>query len=164
LHIWKGQKEVRNMRMNRYKFIIIIIIKNSCSDISFKPDAKLSTNKIFQFLEHTVMRCEKPEQKPNGYFDADFVWKTGSNRRFLCLWRRGAFWYLELVFIFKMCTARPQICFPLRFDMRSFCCPLCSCVRGYRGGKWQVASGKWHRKCQSSGTASLCWVEIDRRW
>jgi hypothetical protein len=66
--------------MNRYKFIIIIIIiiiNESSRNVSFKPDVKLSTNKICQFLENIVIRCEIAEQNPNGYCDADFEWNTG---------------------------------------------------------------------------------------
>ena len=58
------KREVLNIRMNRYKFVIS---NESSMNTNVKPDIhKLSTNKRCQFLENIMITGEITERNPNG--------------------------------------------------------------------------------------------------
>jgi hypothetical protein len=59
--------------MNGYEFVIN---NESSKNTDIKPDLNQpSTNKRWQLLENIVIRDEISEQNPNGYSNAEFVFR-----------------------------------------------------------------------------------------
>ena len=132
--------------MNRYQSVFNNKRSNT-TDI--KPNInQLSTNKICQFLEMTVINDEISEQNPNGYCNVDFVFRLGSN---ICFHDIKVLFCIMNLHLFVIYTPpHHKSLGSLRFDVRSVCYLLCNDIHRYR-------RGKWCRKCKRYGIKAFVW-------
>jgi len=102
---------------------------------------KVSTQKVWQFLEYIVPINESSEQKSNGYCNLDFVFTLDqTNVSFIC-GIKVILSVMNLYLFLKYILSYLKFLSSLRFDMRSVCYLLCNNMHNY-------GSSKWHRKCK----------------
>jgi len=102
---------------------------------------KVSTQKVWQFLEYIVPINETSEQNWNGYCNVEFVFMLDqTNVSFIC-GIKVILSVMNLYLFLKCILSYLKFLSSLRFDMRSVCYLLCNNMHSYRSSKWQ-------RKCR----------------